>query len=104
MSDASHVKILALRITGPEAKVRELLARHPAEPDTVKRDGDEVSIEIHLPEALLADIDRDALHVEVLHDASARGRERQKEVGRGNRFEGGKRFEGLGTKTREEPR
>jgi hypothetical protein len=105
MSDASHQKILCIRITGPDEAIRALLSQHPAEADAVKRTDKEVSVEVFLPELVVEQIDRKKLHIEILYDAAARGRERQKEVGEGNRFEGERRtFQGLGTKTKEEPR
>ncbi|HSU06745.1 MAG TPA: hypothetical protein VLI93_14345, partial [Acetobacteraceae bacterium] len=59
-------------------------------------------MEIFIPEPLVEQIDQKQLKVQVLYDASARGRERQKEVGKGNRFERDQRIPaGLGTKTRE---
>jgi hypothetical protein len=105
MSDTRHQKILCIRVTGPEETVRALLARHPAEAYAVKRDHHRVSAEFFLPEQIIEQIDRNRLQIQVLYDATARGQERQQEVGKGNRFEGERKtFEGLGTKTREEPR
>ena len=105
MPDASRSKILCIRVTGREEHLRALLASHATEAYAVKRDGDEISAEIFLPETTVERIDHARLKVEVLYDATARGRQRQREVGRGNRFERqGKTFQGLGVKTKEEPR
>jgi hypothetical protein len=105
MSEELLQKILCIRVTGPRDAIRAFLSRHPTEPDAVERTGDKVSVELCLPEPVVNEIDKKQLRVKVLYDASARGRERQKEVGKGNRFHGElKRFRGLGTKTREEPR
>lgn len=105
MSDANHQKILCIRVTGPQDAIRALLSLHPAEADAVSQKDRETSVELHYPEHVVDQIDRTHLKVEVLYDASARGRERQKEVGKGNRFEGDQRlFQGLGIKTKGEPR
>jgi len=105
MSDASHQTILCVRVTGPEDALRELFAKFPGEAYAVARAGDRMSAEVFIPKVAVEQIDRGRLHVEVLYDATARGRERQKEVGKGNRFKGDdSRFRGLGTKTKEEPR
>jgi hypothetical protein len=105
MSDASRQKILCVRVTGSDDALRDMLARHPGEAYSIRRIGERVSAEVFLPEAAVEQIDRKQVDIEVLYDASARGGERQKEVGKGNRFEGDqRRFQGLGAKTREEPR
>jgi hypothetical protein len=105
MSDASHQKMLHIRLTGPDQAIRALLAKHPAEADVVTRTDKGVSIEVLLPESVVEQIDRSQLQVEILYDATARGRERQKEVGQGNRYDSERRtFQGLGTKAKEEPR
>jgi hypothetical protein len=105
MSDELPRKILCIRVTGPNDAIRAFLSRHPTEPNAVERTGDKISVELFVPEPVIDEIDKKQLRVKVLYDASARGRERQKEVGRGNRFHGDvKRFRGLGTKTTGEPR
>jgi hypothetical protein len=105
MSDATHQKILCIRVTGQDEAIRALLAKNPTEPHAVRRAEKEVSVELFLPEQVLEQIDRKRLHVQVLYDATARGQERQQDVGKGNRFEGEHRlFEGFGKKTKEEPR
>jgi len=105
MSDATHQKFLCVRITGSEDALRDLLARYPGEAYAIKRTDERISAQVFLPTQAVEQIDRKQLDVEVLYDASARDSERQKEVGKGNRFAGDeRRFQGLGTKTREEPR
>jgi hypothetical protein len=102
--DKAPPKIVCARIAGSEKAVRAFLAKHPIEPQATKREGDIVSLDVFVEEHVVADIDEKDLKVKVLFDASARGRERQKEVGKGNRFLGAQRIPlGLGIKTREEP-
>lgn len=98
--------ILCVRVTGSVDAVRALLARHPTEAYNLERGENGVSLELFLPTETVAEIDAKALRVETLFDATERGRERQKEIGRGNRFKEGEHrtFQGLGTKVRGEPR
>jgi hypothetical protein len=96
------LKILCAEITGPEQQVRRFLSEHPQEPTRTTRKDEIATVEVFVPEALLARVRERGLKVQVLYDASARGRERQKEVGKGNRFEGKNRVpKGLGVKTKE---
>jgi hypothetical protein len=104
LPDEAPNKVLCVRVTGPKEAFRAWLSRYPAELYATREDDKDVSAELFLPEEVVEKIDRKSLRVEVLHDATKRGRERQKEVGKGNRFEGGRRFEGLGKKTKDEPR
>lgn len=98
--------ILCVRVTGSVEAIRALLARHPSETYNLERNEHGVSLDLFLPEGIVAAIDAKELRVETLYDATARGRERQKEVGRGNRFKDGEHrtFQGLGTKVRGEPK
>ena len=101
MSQIKHDKILCIRVVGSEQAIRALLTKHPTETYALKHVEKAVSVELFLPEQIVELLDRKALQVEILHDASARGRERQKEVGTGNRFLGERKtFEGLGIKAR----
>jgi len=69
---------------------------------SLKREGDKVILQVFVPEPVAEELKGEDLEVQVLFDASARGRERQKEVGQGNRFMGERLVpSGLGTKTRE---
>lgn len=60
-----------------------------------------IVLEAFVPEDLLETLRRYAVQIEVVEDATAKGLERQKEVGRGNRFEGGKLPRGLGRKPKD---
>lgn len=106
MPDNVPVQILCVRVNGSKDAVREWLSRHPSETYAAREDDRGVSVELFLPSGLVEQIDRKQLHVEVVYDASKRGRERQKEVGKGNRFERGdaRLFKGLGEKTKGEPK
>ena len=48
------------------------------------------SLDVYMPQARLEDLQRNNLGFEVIENASAIGRERQKEVGVGDRFAGGR--------------
>jgi hypothetical protein len=100
MPDNPQEKILAVRISGDASVVRSFLGKFPTETYAQKREGDSVSFDVFMPEAVVERVKIKGLKLEVLYDASARGRERQKEVGRGNRFEGDRKIpDGLGGKT-----
>ena len=105
MSESAIPKIVCVRISGTEKAVRTFLAKYPMQAESTKRDGDRVILEVFIPEHVVEEVKgATELKVEVMFDASARGRERQKEVGQGNRFEGDQRIpKGLGTKTRGGP-
>ena len=95
-------KHVCARVTGPDPEIRRFLSDFPMEPSQATREADAVVIEVVVPEALVATMRERGLKVQVLYDASARGRERQQEVGKGNRFEGKDRVpKGLGVKTKE---
>jgi len=102
MAEESPTKVVCVRIAGPEKVVRVLLTKHPMDIGSLKRDGDRVILQVFVPERIVGELNGEDLDVQVLFDASARGLERQKEVGQGNRFTGERRVpSGLGTKTRE---
>ena len=87
----------------PRVAVRAFVSKHSVHAESARQHGDVVTLEIFVPEPFVQEIKDKALKVEVLFDASARGRERQKEVGVGNRFAEGQLFpKGLGAKTRED--
>ena len=103
MAHDSAVKIVCVKISGTEKAVRMFLSQHPMEPNSVKRDGESVVLEVCAPEQLIKTMQDHELQVEVMFDATARGRERQKEVGTGNRFVGDQRIPtGLGIRTKEQ--
>jgi hypothetical protein len=105
MAQTPHPKILCVSIAGSESAIRAFLARYPMQAEYYKREGENIVLEAFLPESAVNEIKDKDLKVHVLFDASARGQERQKEVGTGNRFEGEQRIpKGLGVKTREGPR
>lgn len=58
-----------------------------------------LSVEAYTPEEVLDRLKKAGAIFEIIGDATKAGKERQKEVGRGNRFEGGKMVpRGLGKK------
>ena len=110
MAEESPTKVVCVRIAGSESAVRALLSRRPMDIGSIKREGDKVVLEVFVPESVVAEIKGpiaaemkgEDLDVQELFDASARGQERQKEVGQGNRFTGERLVpNGLGAKTRE---
>jgi hypothetical protein len=104
MPEQPQPKIMCVRVTGPEKEIRAFLSEHPLSVESTKREGDLVAIEVFVPEPQVHEIQGKDLKVQVLYDASARGRERQQEVGKGNRFEGENRVpKGLGIKREEGP-
>ena len=97
--------LLCVRISGPDESVREFLKHHPMQVESTSWAGELVILETFITKAVLDQIKDQSLKVETLFDATARGRERQKEVGKGNRFEGDQKIPpGLGVKTGEPPR
>lgn len=95
---------MCVRLTGSREAMDTFFKNHRMPFKCTKREGDtvvcEVFVSADLVEGELKKIK--GLDVEVLYDASARGRERQKEVGQGNRFQGKRAlFKGLGGKTTE---
>jgi hypothetical protein len=95
--------LFEVRITGALATVRDLVAkldldvgcRHPHVETNADRT---VTVLAFASEAKIAEIASAGLKVERGTNVSALGRERQAEVGKGDRFEGGKVApEGLGT-------
>ncbi len=58
-----------------------------------------LSVDAYTPEAVLDQLKKAGADFEIIEDATRVGKERQKEVGRGDRFEGGKLApRGLGKK------
>jgi hypothetical protein len=102
MAEEFPTKIVGVRIAGPERAVRALLSRRPMDIGSLTSQGNKIVLEVFVPEPVVGELNGEDLDVQVLFDASARGRERQKEVGQGNRFVGERLVpSGLGTKTRE---
>lgn len=101
MPDETLPKILCIQITGEEKAIRTLLSKYPTGTYATKREGNTISLEVFVPEQDAEKLSGEGIRTQVLYDASARGRERQKEVGKGNRFEGEQRIpKGLGIKTK----
>jgi len=97
-------KVLSVKITGSDTAIRELLTRHPMPVESTRRERDSVVIEVFVPEDEVKQLEHPGVAVQVLFDASARGRERQAEVGKGNRFAGEQRIpKGLGDKPKGGP-
>ncbi|MGZ8305418.1 MAG: hypothetical protein ACXWU6_02290 [Allosphingosinicella sp.] len=99
--------IMRVLITAPDRNILEKVLRdHPVDTGCtggVSTDGAGVRIEAHVRQDAIERLQRSKVKVEVLGNASAEGRERQDEVGRGNRFKGEARLpRGLGRKVKEE--
>lgn len=94
--DTARPRILCVRIAGPDAALREWLARCPTEAKLRQRDEDRVSVEVYVDERTIATARALGLAVEVVYDASARSAERQRQVGSGNRYADGQIPQGLG--------
>jgi hypothetical protein len=100
-------KILRVLIsTREEQALRALLREHPLDLSCGgprRHEGGGVSVEAYVPEPQLERLRRYPVKIDVLDDASATARERRKEVGEGNRFEGEARVpRGLGRKVKED--
>lgn len=97
--------ILRILITAREKQaLSALLREHPLDLSCggpQRREGGAVSVEAYVPEDQVDSLRRYGVNIEILDDASATGRERQKEVGKGNRFEGKKVPRGLGRKVKD---
>ena len=77
--------------------MRRFLARYPMQPESLKRSAQGVTMEVYITDKQFAKLAIDGLTVERRFDATAHGRERQKQVGQGNRFDDAKTlFYGLG--------
>lgn len=105
MPDDQGPRILRIRITARDRETLSALLRENrldlgcAGPK--RREGGTVTLEAFVREGQLEGLRRYKVEIEVIEDATAKGRERQKEVGKGNRFEGGKAPRGLGRKIRD---
>jgi len=100
MVDNAVPTLMCVKISGSEKAIRAFLSSHPMQVESTTRERDLVVLETFIPQSLADSIKDPALKVEVLYDATARGRERHKEVGQGNRFKGEQKIpKGLGVKT-----
>jgi hypothetical protein len=93
--------LLRVRITAkdPDA-LKKLLSENALDLSCggPKRLEGRIVLEAFVPEDRLDGLRRYPVEIDVIEDATAKGLERQKEVGKGNRFEGGKLPHGLGRK------
>jgi hypothetical protein len=100
---AKEKKILRIALRAPDREALEKLVKeHQLDigGGGAKRlpDGT-ISMEAYVPQELLDRLKRSKASFEIIEDATEVGRQRQKEVGKGDRFEGGKKVpRGLGKK------
>jgi hypothetical protein len=66
-----------------------------------EREGGAFSIEAYVPEDRIDELRVPGVKIDILGDETATARERQKQVGKGNRFEGGVVPRGQGRKVKE---
>src|SRR4029079_15859701 len=90
--------IFRVRLTGNEADVRAFLVKRPSEVRVLRRDAGVMLIDLDLPEPLLKMPQAFKLTLALDHDSVDQGELRQKEVGKGNRFESGEVPPGFGRK------
>ena len=99
------VSFMCVKVSGYEDAIRAFLSARPIQVESTSREGDLIVLETFLPQSVIDLIDTKTLKVEVLYDATARGLERQKEVGKGNRFKEQQSLpQGLGVKSGRKPR
>ena len=67
-----------------------------------QREGGTVSIEAYVPEDKIDQLRGPGIKIDILGDETATARERQKQVGKGNRFEGGVVPRGQGRKVKKD--
>lgn len=85
-----------VRLSGKPEAVRQFLAEHPMEAGQVSFSDGRVVVSLFVPRGWIQGLrDRDFV-VEELYDASALVRSRISDIGKGNRFEGGRIPRGLG--------
>lgn len=93
---ATGGRVYRVRITGATEAVRRYLVAHPTEANLVRPENGQVTLDTDVAEALIAALPGLGLRIEVLYDAEARAREPMRDVGKGDRFEGGRIPRGLG--------
>ena len=105
--EANLPDLYEVRITGTPEAIREILATHDLDigcrrPHIDENDDRTVTLHAFASEEKMAEIESADVRIERGANASAQGRERQAEVGKGDRFEGGRLApEGLGTLVRD---
>lgn len=102
---ATRNKILHILITARDAEaMRALLREHPLDVacgGPQRRADGTIAVEAYVPEDETDRLQKRGVEIQVLDDATATGRARQKEVGKGNRFAGDQRVpRGLGRKVK----
>lgn len=93
---AHELPMLCVLVSGPEKDVRNLIAKHALVLEATRRDGEEISGYAFVTEERLKALKAPRLKFKVVHDATAHGRERQKEVMTDNPYRDGGFPAGLG--------
>jgi len=93
-------KIMRVKIQANRERLREFLRENPVDliGGTSRQPDGSFVIEAFLRKEQLKKISRMDLRIEIVEDASAKGKERQKEVSRENRFAKGQIPRGVGKK------
>ncbi len=98
-------EVMRILITAKDAHtLRALLRRRELDLSCggpKQREGGAVSIEAYVPEDRIDQLRLPGIKIDVLGDETATARERQKQVGQGNRFAGGVVPRGQGRKVKE---
>src|SRR5262245_38219849 len=94
--------ILCVRISGSERSVRGLISRYKLNLEGTSWDGKVVTGFVFIPSDKAKKLKAPSTEIKVLYNASQLGRERQKEVGKGNRFKDGSIPKGLGKTIKED--
>src|SRR5262245_41160777 len=87
-----------VRISGPEPDVRRFLVEQPMEVQSVESHAGRLSVDLSVSKALLQEIARRGLSIDIALDTGSPARSRRKDVGTGNRFEDGSIPKGVGIK------
>lgn len=85
-----------IRLSGRPEAVRQFLAEHPMEAGQVSISDGRVVVSLFVPRDWIQRLRDRGFVVEELYDASALARARVGDIGKGNRFEGGRIPRGLG--------
>lgn len=93
--NAKEQKIMRIALKGPKAEdlaklVREFRLDIAGAGGVRRQPDDTVRMEAYVPEQVLDNLREAGGFFEIIENATEVGKERQKEVGRGDRFEGGK--------------
>lgn len=93
---ARDLPTLCVLVSGPEKDIRSLVAKRALILEATRRDGEEVSGYAFVTKDRLKELKAPRLRFKVVHDATAHGRERQKEVMTDNPYRDGGFPAGLG--------